>query len=589
MMVVSLVFLGLGYRFYGRYVSRLIGLDDQRVTPAVSINDGNDYVPTRPWVLFGHHFASIAAAGPIVGPTIALLYGFVPGWLWVMVGVVLIGAVHDFTALVVTTREGGHSMAEVARRTLGPWGFLFYIVFAIVLCILVGAVFLRLASAALATVYPLTELGLAPGSTLLHTSVPAAGQYAGQVVGHLGGIASTSVIVLTLAAPLIGYLLHQRRMKPVAMSGLAVVIVAISVWIGFMFPVRIEPTVWMGILLVYVFFAAYLPVWVILQPRDFVNVHMLYAGMATMVAGVIACGFHGVNLEVPAFNLAEASKPEHLGLMWPFLFVTIACGACSGAHGLVAGGTTCKQLSKESHARPIGYGAMLMEAVLAILVMLMVGGALGFARYKAIAWPEIGDPNLPLAFAAGVGATLDRGFGLAPVYGAIFGILLLEGFLLTTVDTLMRLTRYLLEELWTALKLENTWVARQRIVNALVPVLITGWLAYTNQAKHIWPVFGAANQMMAALTFMAVTAWLIRNKRPFWFTAWPATFMMLTTLGAMTQLLVRYWNEAKWVLFVTDVLLIGLACGVIMLMVVFYRGLKDEAARPPRPEPAAGG
>jgi len=589
MMVISLAFLWIGYRVYSRLVARWVGVNDALPTPAARINDGNDYVPTKPWVLFGHHFASIAAAGPIVGPTLALLYGYLPGWLWIMLGVILIGAVHDFTSLMVTTREGGHSVAEVARRTLGPLGFIFYVLFAILLCILVGAVFLRLAATALTTTYPLSELGLSAGSHLLRIERATSGQYSGQLVGHLGGIASTSVVVMTILAPLMGSLLHSRRLTPLAMSGFALGVVALSVAIGFRWPIAMDPNLWIGILLVYVFFAAYLPVWIILQPRDFVNVHLLYIGMGAMVLGVIACGLHGVTLSAPTMNVAEASKPENLGLMWPFLFVTIACGACSGAHGLVSGGTTCKQLAREGDARPIGYGAMLMEAVLAILVLLMVGGALGFEKYKALAWPTVGQANLPLAFAAGVGATLQRGFSIPSVFGTIFGILLLEGFLLTTVDTLMRLSRYLFEEFWSAVGLQDSWMARQRVVNALGPVLITAYLAFTNQARHVWPVFGSANQMMAALTLMAVTAWLARNKRPIWFVAWPAAFMTLTTMGSMALLLLRYFQQGKWALFVTDILLLGLAAGVLVLVMTFYQHLKDELRRPPRPATVAGG
>lgn len=563
--VVSLVFLWLGYRYYGGYVARTLGVDDSRPTPAVALNDGRDFVPTRTPVLFGHHFASIAAAGPIVGPTLAVIYGFVPAWLWILGGVVFIGAVHDFSALYVSMREKGHSTAEVARTTLGRNGFLFYVAFALILCILVCAAFLQLAAVALTSVLPLSTLGLGAGQTLLRTSVGAGGE----LKGHLGGIASTSVILMTLTAPAVGWLLYRKRAPILLMSVLALAIAGVSVWIGFLHPLAVSANLWMGVLAAYTTLAAAIPVWVVLQPRDFVNVHFLYLGLITMVVGLVAAGFRGVGIDAPSFQFTPEAFAA-IGMVWPFLFVTIACGSVSGAHGLVCGGTSCKQVTSERNAKAIGYGGMLLEAVLGLCVVLVILGGLGYAGYHGIVWPQTGRGNAPLAFALGVGMTLQKGFGLPSVYGTLFGILLLEGFVITTVDTIIRLSRYLFEELWATLMPSPPALLRNKVFNSLLPVAGMVFLAFTNGYKTIWPIFGSANQLLAALTLIAVTAWLVRERRSFPFAAIPAAFMLVTTFASLSLLLPGYVRTGKWALAAADVVLFALAIGVVVLTVRFF-------------------
>ena len=563
--VVSLVLLGLGYRFYGSYVARALGVDAARPTPAVTRRDDRDFIPTRTPVLFGHHFASIAAAGPIVGPTLAVIYGFVPAWLWILGGVIFVGAVHDFTALYVSIREKGQSTAEVARSTLGRNGFLFYVSFALILCILVCAAFLQLAAVALTSTVALSDLGLGADQTLLRTAVDADGT----VRGLLGGIASTSVVLMTLLAPLMGWLLYRKGIPVAAASGLALVIAAGSVWVGFLVPLGINAEVWMGVLAAYTLVAAAIPVWIVLQPRDFVNVHFLYIGLMAMVAGLIAAGFRGLTLDAPGFQFTPEAFAA-IGAVWPFLFVTIACGSVSGAHGLVCGGTTCKQVSSEKDAKTVGYGGMLLEAVLGLCVVLVILGGLGYAGYHAVVWPETGRGNAPLAFALGVGKTLEKGFGLSTVYGTLFGILLLEGFVITTIDTIIRLSRYLFEELWDTLFTEAPSILRNKVVNSLLPVGAMVFLAFTNGYKAIWPIFGSANQLLAALTLIAVTAWLVREGRRFLFTALPAAFMLVTTFASLALLLPRYVRDGRWALVAADVVLFVLAVGVVALTGRFF-------------------
>ncbi|MDL1894387.1 carbon starvation protein A, partial [Sphingobacteriales bacterium CHB3] len=423
-MLVSGMALVLAYRYYSNYISRAVGVDSNRPTPATTRNDGVDYVPTRPLVLFGHHFAAIAAAGPIVGPTLALYFGFVPAWLWIMIGVVFIGAVHDFTALFVAVREGGRSVAEVARKTLGKAGFTFYIVFAIVLCLLVIAAFLQLTAVALTSLLPPDDVSLGATTGGIHLL-----EHDGVMKVQIGGVASMSVIIMTVLAPFIGWMIYKKRVNLWLITAVALVVSFGSILFGYYYPVTLNPNSWIIIITCYVFFASWIPVWIVLQPRDFVNAQILYLGLASMVVGVLGAGIGGAVINVPAFNLDEAFSAPNLGLIWPFLFITIACGAASGAHGLVCGGTSCKQLSNEKHARLIGYGGMLLEGLLALCVILLISGGMDFEKYKNLVYPAAGASNAPLAFALGLGSVLETGVGLPKVFGTIWGILLLEGFL----------------------------------------------------------------------------------------------------------------------------------------------------------------
>jgi carbon starvation protein len=578
-MNIALVLIGstalliLGYLLYSRYLASAVGIDEHRLTPAKAVNDGVDYIPTKPLVLFGHHFAAIAAAGPIVGPTLALYFGFVPAWLWIVLGVIMIGAVHDFMALFVAVREGGKSVAEVARKTLGKSGFVFYILFAILLCLLVIAAFLQLTAIALTSTLPPDEVNLTAGSGGLHMI-----DEGGALRVQIGGVASMSVIIMTMLAPLIGFMIYKKQMNVVIVTLFAVVVSFGSIVFGYFYPVTLDPTVWIIIITCYVFVAAWIPVWIILQPRDFVNAQILYVGLASMVIGVVGAGINGAEVGIPSFNLDEAMSAPNLGLIWPFLFITIACGAASGAHGLVCGGTSCKQISNEKHARMIGYGGMLLEGLLALCVILLISGGLEFERYKSIVYPAEGGSNAPLAFALGLGNILNVSLGLPTVFGTIWGILLLEGFLVTTIDALVRLARYLFEELWVTVIDDPPAILRSHVFNSLLVVVGFLTLTFTNVYLKIWPIFGAANQLLAALTLIAVTAWLAQKAKKFWFTAIPAAFMVATTLTALVFLLKRYATLESWTLLATDIILLVLAIGVVVMTFRFFYRLRASLA-----------
>lgn len=567
LLFIAIILFILAGRFYAGYLSRKLGEDPAHPTPAVTCNDGRDYVPTRNYIVFAHHFSAIAGAGPILGPTMALLYGYVPAWLWIVFGGIFIGAVHDFSALFVSMREGGRSMAEVARRTLGPAGFNLFIGFTIVMIVLVTSSFLNATSISLTSLWPLAKIGVKEGETFLKTAVVD-----GVVMGRIGGIASMSVIIITLSSPLLGWLLYKKRMKTALAYLLALAIGVVSVIAGIHYPVTLSPRTWMIIISIYVLIAAGVPVWVILQPRDFINVQILYGGIILLVLSVFNTGFHGLKVTFPAFNLQEGI--QNLGLIWPMMFCTIACGAISGFHALVAGGTTCKQLPCEKDARRVGYNAMLLESVLAVCVVLAVGAALGFGDYKSIVWPQ--DPavksNPILGFSLAAGHLFNLGLGIPVALGTIFGILLVEGFVVTTLDAAVRLNRYLFEELWSIVFKNPPSFLKNYWVNSGLAVLLMWVLAYSNAFNVLWPIFGTANQLLAALTLFAVSAWLLLRRRPNWFTLVPGVFMLLTTLASLVILLRSYWLKKNYILLAADWLLLGLAVGVVILFIRTFSG-----------------
>jgi carbon starvation protein len=555
----------IAYRVYGRRLARIFGEDASRPTPAIEQQDGKDYVPTRPAVLFGHHFASIAGGGPVVGPTVALIFGYGPAWLWIVVGAILIGGVHDFASLFVSMRERGRSIAEIAGRYLGRDGFVLFIAFAIVYILLVTSAFLQMTATALTSLVPADALGMGPTDRLLKTVVED-----GVEKVRIGGIASTSVIVITAFAPLIGWLLYRKRVRmwPVALA--AVVICVASIRVGLALPVTMSPDTWMLILSVYVFFACGIPVWMILQPRDFTNSFILYGGIMLLLAGAAGAGVRGVELSAPAFETAAGRAA--LGPIWPFLFITIACGAISGFHALVASGTTSKQITAETHARRIGYGGMLLEGVLAVCVVTAVASGMSFGTFKSIVFPEAGRSNPILGFALGMGGFLSKGLGLNRTYGTVFGILMVEGFVVTTLDTAVRLNRYLLEDLWKSAFKRPPAILRSYYFNSLVCVVLMLALAKTNAFLAIWPVFGSANQLLAALTLMCITIWLKRRGKPFLFALFPALFMLATTTASLLGLLrSKYIPEGNLVLAAAAILLLGLSVAFIVISIRVFR------------------
>jgi carbon starvation protein len=372
--------------------------------------------------------------------------------------------------------------------------------------------------------------------------------------------------------------LYKKGINAYTASGLAIVICIFSIIVGMNYPVTLNTTTWMIILSFYCLLAAGIPVWIILQPRDFTNSFLLYTGIAAMFISGIVAGIKGVTFNAPALNIADGTSK--LGTIWPFLFITVACGAISGFHCLVAGGTSSKQVSKESDIKKIAYGGMLTEGMLAVGVLVAVGCGIAFADYTNIVFPTVAGirSNPILAFAAGAGGLLNIGLGIPPVYGTIFGILLVEGFVITTLDTAVRLNRYLFEELWQVIFKNVPKIMKSYLLNALLCVVLMFLLAYNNAFLVIWPIFGSANQLLASLALIAVSVWLVKRGKNIWFTVIPAIFMMVTTLYSLVVLLLeKYLPKQNIMLSVADVLLIILSIGVIAMAYKKWRELRKTA------------
>lgn len=567
-LLVGLGLLFLASRTYPFYLCRKIGVDDNNVTPAHRLKDGRDYVPTRTHVVFAHHFSVIAGAGPIVGPTLALAYGWAPAWFWIVLGCMLFGAVHDMTCMFVSMREDGRSIADMARRSLGGWGYVFFLAFLIMILTLINAIFLNMSCKALTASYPAALLKLREGSNILTTFVKE-----GVLMGRIGGIATTSVFIITLFAPIMGWLVHKRHWHTGVLYVIAAVICVTSVSLGFKFPILLTEQTWRYAMSIYVFVACWLPVWVILQPRDFVNVQILYAGLILMFGGVILYGVEGHTMNMAITSVVEGERLA--GPIWPFLFITIACGAISGFHSLAATGTTVKQIGKESEVRRVGYNAMILEGALALLALMLIASALPRNEYMNIVFPASLDGNPILAFSVAMGYMLNNVAHIPVAFGSVLGILVLEGFVVTTLDTAVRLCRYMLEEFWVFLfQGRHIALLKNPFFNTALAVALMLFFALNSTIMSAWKIFGAGNQLIAALAMTVVTVWLLQRGRSFWFTIIPAVLMTFTTFATLIISIKKNLAPAgsgHWLvpgqgpLTFASVLLLVLAVGVIFI------------------------
>ncbi len=613
-LAIAVVCYWAGSRFYGAYLERHLGVSPERPTPAVQVNDGRDYVPAKPYVLFAHHFAAIAGAGPIVGPTLALAYGVMPALCWLILGAVLLGGVHDMSALVVSVHEGGRSIAEIARKVFGKVGFGLMIGFLMVTLLMVTATFLNLSVVALTSIYPAAKVGLTPppaevlkaaaekhpGAAFVayeaHPWMPTViavhaakadtqavpegetlaptGTTSYTLMARIGGIASTSVLFITVCAPLLGWLIYRKQFPAKFAYPLATVLCAASVVLGMKHPVVVTAETWRGFMTFYVVLASTIPVWMLLMPRDFVNVQILYAGVASIFVGLLVTAFTGlggsappaVAREIPLFNWTEGM--QHVGYLWPMMLITVSCGAISGFHCLVSTGTSAKQLASESHARRIGYNAMLLESLLAVTVVLTLYVGLSHSDYLQITHK---DKNPILTVALATGNLLHQSFGLPVWGGTVFGILLLEGFVVTTLDVAVRLNRYLFEELWKmAFCTPPRWLLNVWLNTGLA---VAGMYALSrwNVLPVLWRVFGSANQMMAAMALVVIAVWMRDHGRKFLFALIPSAFMFVTTLTATALTLRQNIQQQNWPLSAACLILLVLAVGTIVLAVQALR------------------
>ena len=513
-LIIGIAVLVVGYIFYGGWLAKKWGIDNSRVTPAHEFEDGQDYCPAKGPVLMGHHFSSIAGAGPINGPIQAAVFGWVPVMLWVLIGGIFFGGVHDFGALFASIRHKGQSIGEVIGDAIGSKAKKLFIIFSYLTLILVVAAFASIVANTFKATY--TETGA------INYEASAAN-------------ASTAIIsiMFILMAILFGFFVYRRNAPLGIATIIGVIGIAACMYIGLNWhPIYLSYNVWMIIVGLYIAVASVTPVWILLQPRDYLSSFLLYGMIILAIVGII--GAHPT-VDMPAFTgFYDNLKPSgtSLGYLFPALFVTIACGAVSGFHSLVGSGTTAKQLDQEKDAKPIAYGGMLIECALALISVCAVGYIL--AQYKS------GETTTPtVVFATGLASMFSKVFGDG-CYNVVYSMLILavSAFCLTSVDTATRLARYMFQELFTPVGQDSKSLTgwRKVITNPYVATAITVVagvaLGLTGYAK-IWALFGAANQLLAALGLLAVCCWLGkigRNNKMFYF---PMFFMLVVTLTSL--------------------------------------------------------
>jgi len=568
----------IAYHTYGRFLARKIfRLRRDAVVPSQELEDGVDYVPTRKGIIFGHHFTSIAGTGPIVGPAIGIIWGWLPAVLWVTFGCVFIGAAHDFGTLVVSLRNQGKSISETAQRYINARvRFIFFAIVFLTL-LLVIAVF-------------------------------------GVVIAVVFARFPSSVLAVWLQIPIavvLGYMVYKKGASVAVSTAVAVAAMYVTIWIGSQVPFTmpevfgLPPTgSWTILLLIYAWIASTLPVTTLLQPRDYINAWQLFIMMSLLALGVVFSSLSGgLSLVAPAVDLSPAGAPP----LWPFLFITVACGAVSGFHSLVASGTSPKQVSREPDAQFVGYGSMLLEGALAVLVLICVGGGIAMAY-------ETADHQLLTGFeawqehygswstAAGLGAKLTAvvvgaanmmaSLGVPKSVGVALMGVFIASFAGTTLDTSVRIQRYVVGELAGDLKigfLANRWTATTvAVVTAAALAFAAG--ADGKGAMVLWPLFGNANQLLASLALLVVTLYLKdKGGRKYLVAAIPCLIMLLITNWAMIQNEMIFIGEKNW-------LLVGIGAGLFVLAlwmtvetaIAFVTRRAEPAATSPRPPSRSG-
>jgi len=538
--VVFLAWLVFGYFSYGRWIARQFRLDDANVTPANAVNDGEDFVPARPFYLFGQHFSAIAAAGPIAGPIIACLaFGWLPCLLWIALGVVLIGAVHDFSALTSSVRHGAQSIAEITKEKLGT-----------------GAGRAMMGFIWIALIYVIVAFTDITAGTFVAGDEALAGETR---FNPGGAVALASVLYLGLSI-ILG--LVERYLKPplwlVTIIFVPATFALSYVGTQFSYLLSFGHLSWSVMILIYCVIASLVPVWALLQPRGYLGGFVLYTAIAL---GAIGIFFGGYSIQQPAFKSFDVGGMT--GMLFPFLFVTIACGACSGFHGLVCSGTTSKQIDKESHTRPVGYGAMLAEGFVAFIALVTVMIAAG----DMLVGPD--GKNLPAGkiYGNGIGNFLTLLIGRENLAFAItFGAMAFSTFVFDTLDVSMRLGRYIVQELFGIPGRIGAILGT--LVTGAVPFLLI-FFARPGSYLDFWTLFGASNQLLAALTLLSITAWLYQARKRIAFTLLPMLFVLTITLWALSLLVIGNFRasngfDAKLINGISSLMLIILAIYLVL-------------------------
>jgi carbon starvation protein len=509
--IATFIFI-LAYRFYGDTVVRIWQIDETRQTPAFTKYDGVDYIPSKNWlVLFGHHFASIAGAGPIIGPVIAVCFwGWLPALIWVILGSIFLGGIHDFGSLMMSVREEGATIGDIASRSISHKAKLILSIFTWLALILVIAVFAYLGA-----------------DTFVKQP---------QVVLPSFGIIPVSILV--------GLALYQLKWNSSAVTIIGLAALAGLIVAGEYWPIQLNPdnglAIWIILLMIYCFFASTIPVNILLQPRDYLSSFLLIGGLVLAILGIL---ISRPVIHTPAYigNMSD------MGYLWPMMFITVACGANSGFHSLIASGTTSKQLANERDAKKIGFGAMLVEGFLATIVIVMVAGGFSSMEFQQ----HLASKTSPVHMYG-----LSFGNVTAPItgqWGTFIALMILNAFILTTLDSATRITRYITHELFGV---------KNRYLATLIVVILGTWLALGKDSANnplwqtIWPAFGASNQLVAALALLVISCWLLGKNKPTLYSLLPAGFMLITSITALIFQLIQYWKNHNFLLIIVSFILI---------------------------------
>ena len=549
LVLVGLSFLFLGYKFYSKFIGyRIFDIqNDSHPVPSKAYEDGVDFVPTKKHILFGHHFTSIAGAAPIIGPCVAAFWGWLPALIWILVGTVFMGAVHDFGALVTSVKEKGRSIADIAGMTISKRVRIMFLIFIILLVWLVLAVF---------------AMAIAD----LFVGIPAS---------------VIPINVEIIIAIIMGFLIYKKRMDSLVPSLIALATLYFFVWVGTKAPIDFTDTMpvqdaknlWIILLFIYSAIASLLPVWTLLQPRDYINSHQLFVGLGLLFLGIFVAQ---PIVDAPAIR--SFSEPGVPGL-FPLLFVTIACGAISGFHGLVASGTSSKQLEKLSDARMVGYGGMIGEGTLALAST--VAAVAGISLVTQCDLPTVGfvddlnwavyydswehaSGNKASAFVLGGGALLQSLGISAGISNTLMAVLVIS-FAATTLDTATRIQRFILNEFGVATKIKFLANRYMATAIAIFPAIFLAFWNVSNSGTEatrqagwlLWPIFGASNQMLAALTLMVLTLYYWQKKKPILPLLIPMLLIMVLTFAALVTNAIKFYG-ANNILFGLTIVLLGL-------------------------------
>lgn len=530
LILLAAVFYAIAYKFYAGFITKKLEVNNNSKTPAHTMNDGVDYYPAKAPVLLGHHFASIAGAGPIVGPVIAAGFGWVPVYLWVIFGAIFIGAVHDYSSIIASVRHKSKSIGYIIETYIGVSGKKLFLLFTWSTLILVIAVFTIIVA-----------------DTFTH--IPSSG---------------TSSILFILLAVLFGLGYYRFKIPLGAATVIGVILLFACIPLGNLFPLQLSTFTWQIILFVYIYFASTLPVWILLQPRDYLNSFFLYA---LMFFGLIGAFFSAPEINIPAFSTFSLEK---VGYLFPALFVTVACGAISGFHSIVGSGTTAKQLNKETDGRIVGYGGMLIEGLLAVLALISVASLVNkeFIDILVTKGP-VAAFSLSVARFINAIPLLNISIPLAQTFTA----LAVSAFALTSLDTATRLARFMFQEFFESRTTESKpLLITNRFFSTGITVAFGIALTFSGQTMSIWPVFGSANQMLAALALLALTVWVANLKKGFLFVLIPMLFMFAVTFTALGMLAYQNLLINNYTLSVISILLFSLS---VMLGIKAYEVLTN--------------